>query len=289
MDYKRIYFQIIRNRLDNPLCSSIYGEEHHIIPRSLGGSNDKNNLVRLTAREHYICHFLLYKIFKQRYSIFKTGREKERYIKMMYALSFMNNVPKDSTKDKRMSSSLYAIIREQIQSNVRHYSKSDIKCFLQFYLDNNLTKSSYYKLQQHFGIDLSYSVFHNNLTRHGWCLHGFFPATNSKRSQNIEYEKVAEMFEFFIANKYLLQKDWSVFQKKFNYSAKQKSVYELFRRNGFKISKLESDAILGDMFTFYKDNIDRIKKDFNLFKEKFEYPYTERSLRALFIRHGYTF
>jgi len=39
-----------------------YSEIHHIIPRSFGGSNDKNNLVKLTAREHYIAHALLWKM-----------------------------------------------------------------------------------------------------------------------------------------------------------------------------------------------------------------------------------
>ena len=36
-----------------------YKEVHHIIPKSCGGSNDKDNLVALTAREHYIIHMLL--------------------------------------------------------------------------------------------------------------------------------------------------------------------------------------------------------------------------------------
>lgn len=39
-----------------------YTEEHHIIPRSMGGSNDITNLVRLTGREHFICHLLLTKM-----------------------------------------------------------------------------------------------------------------------------------------------------------------------------------------------------------------------------------
>lgn len=39
-----------------------YKEVHHIIPRSFGGSNDKSNLVQLTAREHYIAHALLWKM-----------------------------------------------------------------------------------------------------------------------------------------------------------------------------------------------------------------------------------
>ena len=36
-----------------------YCEVHHIVPRSLGGSNDKDNLISLTARQHYIAHWML--------------------------------------------------------------------------------------------------------------------------------------------------------------------------------------------------------------------------------------
>jgi len=39
-----------------------YAENHHIIPKSLGGDNTPNNMVRLTAREHFICHYLLTKM-----------------------------------------------------------------------------------------------------------------------------------------------------------------------------------------------------------------------------------
>ena len=36
-----------------------YVERHHIVPRSLGGTNEKSNLVDLTAREHLVAHMLL--------------------------------------------------------------------------------------------------------------------------------------------------------------------------------------------------------------------------------------
>jgi hypothetical protein len=39
-----------------------YFERHHIIPKSLGGNNSTTNLVNLTAREHFICHWLLVKM-----------------------------------------------------------------------------------------------------------------------------------------------------------------------------------------------------------------------------------
>jgi hypothetical protein len=39
-----------------------YSEIHHIVPRSLGGTDDPGNLIQLTAREHFICHLLLTKM-----------------------------------------------------------------------------------------------------------------------------------------------------------------------------------------------------------------------------------
>jgi hypothetical protein len=40
-----------------------YVERHHVVPRSLGGLDDHNNLVWLTAREHFIAHVLLAHIY----------------------------------------------------------------------------------------------------------------------------------------------------------------------------------------------------------------------------------
>jgi hypothetical protein len=60
MNYQRVYNNIISNA--RGVLREGYLESHHIIPKCLGGSNDKENLVLLTAREHYICHLLLAKI-----------------------------------------------------------------------------------------------------------------------------------------------------------------------------------------------------------------------------------
>lgn len=55
--YTSIYYSIIEKSKNRKISG--YTEKHHIIPKSLGGSNKSNNLVKLTAREHYICHILL--------------------------------------------------------------------------------------------------------------------------------------------------------------------------------------------------------------------------------------
>lgn len=74
--YNKWYTNITENARTRDLTG--YVERHHIIPVSLGGSNSKENLVDLTAREHFICHWLLTKIH--------TGESRA---KMVYALNGM--------------------------------------------------------------------------------------------------------------------------------------------------------------------------------------------------------
>lgn len=58
-----------KNRYDKfiELRSSIpkdgYVERHHVIPKCLGGNNDPDNLVILSAREHFIAHWMLTKVY----------------------------------------------------------------------------------------------------------------------------------------------------------------------------------------------------------------------------------
>ena len=58
--YTTIYNSIIENSLQRNL--SCYVEKHHIIPKCLGGTDEKFNIATLTAREHFICHRLLVKM-----------------------------------------------------------------------------------------------------------------------------------------------------------------------------------------------------------------------------------
>ena len=60
--YTKWYYNIIQNATLRLPQIVIYTERHHIIPKSLDGSNNKNNLVNLTAREHFLCHWLLTKM-----------------------------------------------------------------------------------------------------------------------------------------------------------------------------------------------------------------------------------
>lgn len=74
--YSKLYYTITSNAKQR--ITEGYTERHHIIPQSLGGSDDKENLVDLTAREHFICHWLLIKM--------TDGDDRG---KMLYALQGM--------------------------------------------------------------------------------------------------------------------------------------------------------------------------------------------------------
>ena len=76
MDYYRIYNSLVnqarfqcRKKLKRTDSDFVYYENHHILPKCLGGTNDKENMVLLTAREHFIAHRLLCKIFLFNYSL----------------------------------------------------------------------------------------------------------------------------------------------------------------------------------------------------------------------------
>lgn len=56
--YLRWYIDLIKTRSCD-VNPEEYSEVHHIIPRSIGGRNDRNNLVRIPARVHFILHLLL--------------------------------------------------------------------------------------------------------------------------------------------------------------------------------------------------------------------------------------
>lgn len=67
MNYEKIYTDLMEFARITNIEDGVY-EKHHILPKSLGGSNKKDNLVKLSLRQHYVAHKLLVK--------FLTGRAK---------------------------------------------------------------------------------------------------------------------------------------------------------------------------------------------------------------------
>lgn len=99
--YTKCYYQIV-NRAKTRLLEG-YKERHHIIPKSLGGNNDVENLVFLTAREHFICHMLLIKM--------TVGKDKQ---KMMFALWSMASMKNEYHQRYTVGPRQYANIKKQM-------------------------------------------------------------------------------------------------------------------------------------------------------------------------------
>lgn len=79
--YEKWYSSIIENARNRTL--TVYKETHHILPRSLGGSDTPDNLVDLTAREHFMCHWLLTKMH--------TGINRGKMLNAMYIMKGENS------------------------------------------------------------------------------------------------------------------------------------------------------------------------------------------------------
>jgi ribosomal protein S27AE len=62
MDYMLHYNRLIETRKTLSRSKKEgYFELHHIVPKCYGGSNKPDNLVLLTAREHFLAHWLLWR------------------------------------------------------------------------------------------------------------------------------------------------------------------------------------------------------------------------------------
>lgn len=113
MNYLKVYNNIIFYRKNNQLCDE-YKECHHIIPRSLGGNNNDENLVNLSAKEHFVCHLLLTKIYKN---------DLLSYKKMIKAFMMMRCSTK--TQKRYISSKIYAKLKNEF-SKIQSESQSGI-------------------------------------------------------------------------------------------------------------------------------------------------------------------
>jgi hypothetical protein len=117
MNYKKVYDDLIAKCQSRQSIDG-YKERHHITPRSMNGSNDPSNLVDLTAREHFIAHFLLAKIHggTQWYAIRRMRGNDGFYINSrLYEIARkeiakevgkrMTGIPKTNEQKAKMSAS----------------------------------------------------------------------------------------------------------------------------------------------------------------------------------------
>ena len=114
MNYQKTYDTLVNKRLQTPATG--YTEKHHILPKSMGGSDEPSNLVVLTAREHWIAHLLLYKIH---------GNDKMLFACHMMAMG-------TDRPDRIKTSRIYQKIREAHSKNIGKYTSKPGKTNSQY-------------------------------------------------------------------------------------------------------------------------------------------------------------
>jgi len=96
--YTKTYYAIVESATQNP--HNGYTEKHHIVPKSLGGDNTKKNLVKLSARQHFVCHRLLTRM--------TSGKDKSKMVLAVWAFIRSSK----NQKRNKINSRTYSVLRE---------------------------------------------------------------------------------------------------------------------------------------------------------------------------------
>lgn len=113
MNYQKIYDDLISRAKARESIEG-YTEKHHIVPKCMGGTDDKENIAVLTAREHYVAHLLLVKIYPE-----KLG--------LIFALHRMTQ--SNGTRRGLTRSRLYGKLRELHSEATSKYMANHWKSF----------------------------------------------------------------------------------------------------------------------------------------------------------------
>lgn len=118
MHYKKRYdkfIELIKFKQNRVL--DCYTERHHIIPRCIGGSDEPDNLVRLTLREHFLAHWLLWKAYPNSW-------------KLASAFLQMNNknpqLEHIKGKQGRITSRVYENLKTNLYKRLSEHNKNNV-------------------------------------------------------------------------------------------------------------------------------------------------------------------
>jgi hypothetical protein len=193
--YTKLYF-----KLTSSSDSSGYTENHHIIPKCLGGSDDTTNIVSLSARKHFLCHYLLIKM---------VPTKSPEFWKLIKAFNMMNSA--SDNQERYWNSRLYEKHRKlftesmsvlQQGSNNSQYGKTWIYCpytlisrpvlksDLQTYLDNGCEKGRIVDIQKFIQKNKKKNIT-NKISKH-------FLSEQKYRQLLIDYYEKEDIEQIFI-------------------------------------------------------------------------------------------
>jgi hypothetical protein len=135
MKYLKHYILLIRNAIKRQSING-YFEKHHVFPVSIYGNNSFT--VKLTAKEHYVAHHLLWRLCKQRYGVdnIKTKKMHFAFNQMTWCATNQKRYLASSFASARMCASVYnsgennpaklQSVREKISTSKKGLKRSDL-------------------------------------------------------------------------------------------------------------------------------------------------------------------
>jgi len=132
----KLYYKIIAKYANNSETDGIAFENHHIVPKCMGGSNDTSNIARIPSRVHFICHYLLTRMCEEEqdkikmkaavgaFTMRSTGRNlnsREYAVARKGVSEYMKN--RVVSQETRQKMSKYAIQRKLNPFKGKHHTE----------------------------------------------------------------------------------------------------------------------------------------------------------------------
>jgi hypothetical protein len=202
MNYEKIYNQIIERAKSRNLDG--YSEKHHIIPKCMNGTNNPDNIVKLTAREHFLCHWLLHEMYPNntdlRYSFWSMCRSSDnqkRYRPSSKIYEYAKHQMLEVWQKFKPSETQITSIKKRL-TGTKWYHKLDGTNLRTFQNDDRIELESW--LPGRFnGNDISTNANNSKQKKYEGKK---MPITSNKRCSidGVEFESAKEAADFFNIN-----------------------------------------------------------------------------------------
>lgn len=162
-----------------------YTELHHIKPRCMGGNDSKDNLIRLTLREHFIAHWILWKAYPNHLGIASAFLQMNNKNPKLEYKSYQNKI--SSRVYKSLKTSFYDMMKDFNKDKVYVknskgktilLSKEEYACQNE-YKFHTTGKVSVVNLKTNKREYIDCDTYHNNKEKYITNLHSSFNRTGS--------------------------------------------------------------------------------------------------------------
>lgn len=200
MNYLKSYCKLIRNgesRNWKRKSIGFYIEEHHVFPISIYGKN--NRKVLLTPKEHFLAHWLLYKICLKRYGIYNN---KTFSMGSAFAMMCVTN----DLQERKYTSRQYETVRNCL-SNIRTgKSRNDMKGKKYFGASEDSIKNGIEKMRQKkIGMKIDYP---KNRKSTPCSIEKSKKISETRKNTKLKFISMSkEEFSVWISNQNLYRKD----------------------------------------------------------------------------------